>query len=171
MQLAPLSPSIPQFTWEDVRVSFAPHQVERLKEAGLMDLAREMSAQGRVSSDELAAEPGRYLLCARGSRGVTKLLDKVGADASSSSGRCGAATGKRARAPCARWAEREGVEAHFVHSGGHAWPEDLERLSERSPQSRRCGCTPTARMPAPSCGGWRDAGRRSSSRPSRQGRS
>ena len=26
------------------------------------------------------------------------------------------------------WAEREGVEPHFVHSGGHAWPEDLRRL-------------------------------------------
>jgi poly(3-hydroxybutyrate) depolymerase len=26
------------------------------------------------------------------------------------------------------WAEREGVQAHFIHSGGHAWPEDLKRL-------------------------------------------
>jgi len=24
---------------------------------------------------------------------------------------------------------REGVEPHFVHSGGHAWPEDLRRLA------------------------------------------
>ena len=27
------------------------------------------------------------------------------------------------------WAERRGVEAHFVHSGGHAWPQDLDRLT------------------------------------------
>lgn len=26
------------------------------------------------------------------------------------------------------WAERESAEVHFVHSGGHAWPEDLHRL-------------------------------------------
>ena len=78
MQLAPLSKNIPQVGWDGVRVSFVPHQVERLKEAGLMDLAREMSAQGRVSSDELAAEPGRFLICTRGSRGATKLFDKVG---------------------------------------------------------------------------------------------
>lgn len=26
------------------------------------------------------------------------------------------------------WAQRAGVEPHFVHSGGHAWPEDLDRL-------------------------------------------
>jgi mRNA degradation ribonuclease J1/J2 len=26
------------------------------------------------------------------------------------------------------WAEREGIVPQFVHSGGHAWPEDLRRL-------------------------------------------
>ena len=26
------------------------------------------------------------------------------------------------------WAGRAGVEPHFIHSGGHAWPEDLDRL-------------------------------------------
>lgn len=26
------------------------------------------------------------------------------------------------------WAPRAGVEPHFVHSCGHAWPDDLERL-------------------------------------------
>jgi hypothetical protein len=26
------------------------------------------------------------------------------------------------------WAKRHGVGAHSAHSGGHAWPEDLERL-------------------------------------------
>jgi hypothetical protein len=26
------------------------------------------------------------------------------------------------------WADESGVERHFVHSGGHVWPEDLDRL-------------------------------------------
>jgi hypothetical protein len=26
------------------------------------------------------------------------------------------------------WATRHAAEVHFVHSGGHAWPEDLARL-------------------------------------------
>jgi len=26
------------------------------------------------------------------------------------------------------WAEQHGVTPHFIHSGGHAWPEDLDRL-------------------------------------------
>ena len=30
--------------------------------------------------------------------------------------------------PMREWAERRGVEPQFIHSGGHAWPEDLRRL-------------------------------------------
>ena len=30
---------------------------------------------------------------------------------------------------CSGYWEHEGVEPHFVHSGGHAWPEDLRRLA------------------------------------------
>jgi len=58
MKLAPLSGSIPQFTWEGVRVSFSPHQVERLKAAGMMDLVYEMG-RGRAGSAASAAEPRR----------------------------------------------------------------------------------------------------------------
>ena len=76
----PPSPLPPTLDWDGVRVNFPPQQVERLKDAGLIDLARQMSRQGRVSSDELAATPGRFLMCTRGSYGVTKLLDKVGAE-------------------------------------------------------------------------------------------
>ena len=79
-QLAPLSPSIPQVDWDGVRVKFAHHQVERLKEAGLMDLAREMSEQGYVGTRELVAHPGRFLMSVRGSAGVTKLFDAIGPD-------------------------------------------------------------------------------------------
>ena len=127
MQLHGLSRSIPQVDWDGVRVNFPPFQVERLKAAGLMDLARQMSHQGYVGSDELAATPGRFLMCTRGSYGVTKLFDKVGADRvvlvwSLWRGYWERGGGMR------EWAERRGVEPHFIHSGGHAWPEDLDRL-------------------------------------------
>ena len=129
MKLAPLSKNIPQFGWDAVRVSFSPHQVRRLKDAGLMDLARQMADEGRVSSEELAQQPGQFLMCARGSYGVTKLLDKVGPQHvvlvwSMWSGYWERGSAMR------EWAEREGVEIHLVHSGGHAWPEDLRRLTE-----------------------------------------
>jgi ribonuclease J len=130
MKLEDLSRSVPQFTWNDVRVSFVPHQVERLKQAGLMDLARTMSAQARVSSDELATRPGRYLMCLRGSQGGTKLFDKVGPKRITLVWSLWSGYWRRDYSPMRDWAERHGAEAHFVHSGGHAWPEDLERLKE-----------------------------------------
>jgi len=92
-----------------------------------MDLAGRMSAQGYVSSDELAAHPGRFLMCTRGSYGVTKRFGKIGADRvdlvwSLWRGYWERGSGMR------EWAERRGVAPHFIHSGGHAWPEDLDRL-------------------------------------------
>ena len=29
-----------------------------------------------------------------------------------------------------KWAEGEGVQVHFIHGGGHAWPQDLKRLAD-----------------------------------------
>ncbi len=130
MQLAPLSKNIPQVAWDDVRISFAPHQVERLKAAGLMGLAREMSVKGRVSSDELAADPGSYLLCMRASYGVTKLLDKIGPERVLLVWSMWGGYWRRDRSPLRRWAEGRGIAAELVHSGGHAWPEDLRRLED-----------------------------------------
>lgn len=126
-QLAPLSPNIPQVDWDGVRVKFAGHQVERLKLAGLMDLTREMSAQGYVGTSEIVAHPGRFLMCVRGSYGVTKLFDRVGPGRfvlvwSMWGGYWERNAGMR------RWAERAGVQPRFIHSGGHAWPDDLDRL-------------------------------------------
>lgn len=128
MKLAPLSPAIPQFTWDGVKVSFAPHQVERLKLAGMIDLVYEMGREAKVSSDELAARPGDYLMCARGSYGTTKLLDHVGPGNTELVWSMWSGYWDRANCALREWAEGGGVEAHFVHSGGHAWPEDLERL-------------------------------------------
>ena len=130
MKLAPLSKNIPQFTWDDVRVSFAPHQVERLKEAGLMDLAREMSDAGqgleRRARRRAGALPHVHARQLRRDQAVRQGRARA---TSFSSGRCGAATGSATACAMREWAERDGVEPHFVHSGGHAWPEDLRRLA------------------------------------------
>jgi ribonuclease J len=126
-QLAPLSTGIPQVDWNGVRVKFAHHQVERLKQAGLMDLAYEMRDQAYLGTPELVAHPERFLISVRGSVGVTKVFDRVGADHlvlvwSLWGGYW--ERNERLRA----WAGRVGLEPRFIHSGGHAWPEDLERL-------------------------------------------
>ncbi|MEE4276513.1 MAG: MBL fold metallo-hydrolase [Thermoleophilia bacterium] len=134
MQLAPLSPNIPQVDWDGVRVNFPPSQVAKLKDAGLFDLARQMSRQGYVSSTELAAHPGRFLICTRGSYGVTKLFDKVGSENVTLVWSMWRGYWERQEQATTRqrsmreWATRHAAEVHFVHSGGHAWPDDLARL-------------------------------------------
>ncbi|HET6498645.1 MAG TPA: MBL fold metallo-hydrolase [Coriobacteriia bacterium] len=130
MKLAPLSERIPQFTWGEVLVSFAPHQVERLKSAGMMDLVYEMGLAGKASSDMMAAEPGRYLLCARGSFGTTRLLSRIGANNIELVWSLWSGYWTRGTSAMRKWAERESVVTRFIHSGGHAWPEDLERLAK-----------------------------------------
>lgn len=130
MKLAPLSKNIPQFTWDGVRVSFAPHQVSRLREADRMDLVCQMNDQGKVSSDDLAEAPGNYLVCIRGNYGMTKVFDKVGSDRIVLVWSMWSGYWKRDNCVMREWAERNGVGPRFIHSGGHAWPEDLKRLEE-----------------------------------------
>jgi ribonuclease J len=129
LKLAPLSKNVPQVSWNSVRVSFPPHQVRRLKDAGLLNLARQMSGEGYVSSAELTAAPGRFLLGTRGSYGVSKLLDKVGPERVTLVWSLWSGYWERDGCALREWAERAQVEAHLVHAGGHAWPEDLERLT------------------------------------------
>ena len=130
MKLAPLSTSIPQFTWDLVHVCFAPHQVERLKNAGLMQVVWDMGRAAKVSTDELAENPGAYLMCARAGFGMTKVLDKIGPGRVSLIWSQWSGYWRRDGCAIREWSERTGVEAQFVHSGGHAWPEDLKRLAE-----------------------------------------
>ena len=67
-----LSADIPQVSRDGVRATFAPHQLQPVQDAGLLDLAHETSALGRVTSEELARSLGRFLLYARDSFGASK---------------------------------------------------------------------------------------------------
>ncbi len=126
--LAPLSSAVPQFEWEHIGVCFAPFQVERLKDAGLMPLVYEMSDAGKVSTDELAGHPGDYLMSVRGNYGITKVFDKVSPEHIALVWSQWSGYWKREGCAMREWAESCCIEAHFVHSGGHAGPDDLARL-------------------------------------------
>jgi ribonuclease J len=128
MRLSSLSKSIPQFTWDGIRVSFAPYQVSRLKDAGMMDFVYQMGERSKVTSTELATGPGGYLACVRGGFGTTKILDKIGSDKFALVWSMWRGYWERGECALRAWSEREAVEAQFIHSGGHAWPDDLRRL-------------------------------------------
>lgn len=149
-RLATLSKNIPQFDWHDVRISFSPHQVDRMFAAGLENLVCRMGRDAKVSSDELAASPSRFLLCARGNYGVTKLLDKIGADRIQLTWSMWEGYWKRDRSPIREWAARCGCSTHFVHSGGHAWPNDLARLVDAL-QPKETVWVHTEYVEAPAC--------------------
>ena len=129
-ELAPLSRSIPQFEWEHVLVCFAPYQVERLKQAGLMKLVCAMRDAGKVSTDQLAEHPGRYLMSTRSGFGLTKVFDKVGAERVELVWSLWSGYWDRDGCAMHEWAEKRGAHVHFIHSGGHAWAEDLARLTQ-----------------------------------------
>jgi poly(3-hydroxybutyrate) depolymerase len=58
---------------------------------------------------------------------VTKLFDKVGADRVVLVWSLWRGYWERGGS-MREWAARRAVEPLFIHSGGHAWPEDLDRL-------------------------------------------
>ena len=125
--LKDLSERIPQFTWEKVKVGMVRHQNEFLEKAGCTEVVREMQRDS-VSSGAMAGEPGRYLFCARGNGKNAKLLEKVGAGKVELVWSMWSGYWSKPDCRMRVGAEVNGVTMHPIHSGGHAWPGDLDRL-------------------------------------------
>ena len=126
--LAPIFGDLPRFDSPGVRVRFVQSQVGTLKAAGRFDLACEMSRAAKVTREQLYSEPGAYALLARSNRATLDLLsrvphpEEVGVVWSMWRGYWEKAN------PLKTFCTTHGIEPHFIHSGGHAHPEDLRRL-------------------------------------------
>ena len=94
----------------------------------MMDLVYEMRDHGKASTEDLAAHPGRHLACCRGGYSMTKVFDKVGPAHVVLVWSMWSGYWTREGCAMREWAEARGVEPKFVHSGGHACPDDLRRL-------------------------------------------
>ena len=119
---------LPQYTWDDVRVVFTHSQREKLAEHGLLDVVNAIARVAHVKSGELAAEPGRYLMDGRANSKIPKLFELVGKDNLELVWSMWGGYLKRDYSPVRDWAQANGLTLHRIHSGGHAWPEDLDRL-------------------------------------------
>lgn len=125
--LAPLSARIPQFDWDRIRVGILDHQIEALERAGLAGVVAEMR-QASVASRDLISTPGRYLISVRGNRKNTNLLSAVGREKVEPVWSLWKGYWPRPNCQLRKWCERNDVSVRFIHSGGHAWPQDIDRL-------------------------------------------
>ncbi len=124
-------PEAPQFDSPGVRVKFVSSHVARLKDAGLWGLACKMSRAAKVTSEQLAATPEKFVCLSRSSGATAALLRYLA----------------KTRRPAVVWSqwsgylkkggvvprfcEENGIRPAVIHSGGHAHPEDLARLVGR----------------------------------------
>jgi ribonuclease J len=126
--LAPLCKDLPQFGSPGVRVKFVHSQVTKLIEAGQYGLACAMSKASKISKDQLIAEPGSYLLMARSNQATVALLSRLTEPANVAVVWSMWKGYWERNNPLKTFCAAHGIEPRFIHSGGHAHPEDLLHL-------------------------------------------
>jgi hypothetical protein len=70
------------------------------------------------------------LMCARSNYGMTKVLGKIGVERVILVWSMWNGYWKRDGCALREWAEVQGTQVAFIHSGGHAWPNHLHTLAE-----------------------------------------
>lgn len=133
-ELKEFCPGAPQYDSPGVRVKFTASHVERLKIAGKMDFVYRLARASKITSQEIAARPGRYLYLARGNDATARLVTWLASTVT---------TVRMSRTeivwslwrgyfdrpnPIATLCRTLDITPAFIHSGGHASPEDLSRL-------------------------------------------
>ena len=127
--LAGLSSGLPQFDWPGIRVKFFHRQVARLKETDQFPLACRMSRAAKVTTEQLVAQPERFVLAARSSIPTVNLLNRLH-EPSRTAVVWSLWKGYWSRPnPLRSFCETHGIDPLFIHTGGHAAQEDLQRLA------------------------------------------
>lgn len=120
--------SIPQADWDRIRVYVPQSQRVRVKEAKEFWRVNGLGPS-RIYTEELAGDPGRWVMSFRSS--MTRELEKAGCLQGASAawmmwpGYLDGESGKRTLSSF----ERLGIELTVIHASGHATVEDLQRLA------------------------------------------
>ena len=131
MRLREVCPEAPQFDSPSVRVKFIRNHVAKLKDAGLWSLACQMARAGKVTSEELAANPRGFVFLARSS-GATSALLRYLARTTHPNIVWSLWRGYLDKGgPVPSFCTEHGIDPLVIHSGGHAHPEDLADLASR----------------------------------------
>lgn len=128
MKLKDICPDAPQFDSPSVRVKFIKYHVEKLKDAGLWGLACQMSRAGKVTSEQLAANPDRFVYLARSSGATAALLRYLARTTRPTVVWSQWSGYLKKGGPVQRFCKEYGIDPVLIHSGGHAHPEDLAIL-------------------------------------------
>lgn len=131
MNLKNVCPDAPQFDWPSVRVKFIRSHVAKLKEAGFWDLACQMSRAGKVTAEQLAADPNRYVYLSRSSEATVALLRYLLRTTRPTVVWSQWSGYLKKGGPVPRFCHERGIEPVLIHSGGHAHPADLADLAIR----------------------------------------
>ena len=129
MTLRDVCPEAPQFDSPSVRVKFISNHVAKLKDAGLWGLACQMSRAGKVTSEQIAANPNKFVFLARSSKATSALLRYLTPATHPtivwSQWRGYLDKGGPVQSFCAE----SGINPLVIHSGGHAHTEDLAEIA------------------------------------------
>ena len=131
MTLQGICPNAPQFHSPSVRVKFINYHVVKLKEAGLWGLACQMSRAGKVTSQQLAADPGAFVYLARSSTATVALLRYLMKTSRPTVVWSQWAGYLKKGGPIPDFCSAHKIEPVLIHSGGHAHPKDLADLVSR----------------------------------------
>jgi hypothetical protein len=90
-----------------------------------------MSRAGKVSSEQLAANPRGFVYLARSSRATVDLLRYLTHTARPTVVWSQWSGYLKKGGPVPGFCDENGIEPYIIHSGGHAHPEDLADLARR----------------------------------------
>ncbi len=112
-------------------MKFIQYHVAKLKDAGFWDLACKMSRAGKVTAEQLAANPGGFIYIARSSRATVDLLRYLARTTRPTIVWSQWRGYLKKDGPVPRFCDENGIEPYVIHSGGHAHTEDLADLARR----------------------------------------
>jgi len=127
-------PGAPQYNSPGVRVKFISSQVENLKRVGKMDFVYRLARASKVTRNQIADNPEKYIYLARGNDATTRLLYSLNQSANTVIVWSLWRGYYRKRNFISLYCERTGKAPLFIHSGGHATINDLQRfVAQMSP--------------------------------------
>jgi len=126
-KLSIISSSVPQFSWEGVRVLFSPYHAKKLADEDIQLLYKYVSA--KIKLEEILANPQDKVLLAKDNRYfrgvIAKLTQKGGAIAVFSMWH-----GYLEKTNLEQFLNAKGIKLTEIHTSGHAYVSQLERLVE-----------------------------------------